>query len=519
MFKYLLPLVLLLLTTAKASADNEQVCVITNTGSTGEACSGSELGSLDPCDVPLFRVKYTIPSGYVAPSKFEWYVDGVLTFTGTTPTNPTYSFALKKKNTTVFVDVTYQALNGTLSSTYRSTSFTANVKSISFTEITGDLSPIAGCSNQANYSIATFNCSVCYNPPPNTYTVTWQPPTGWVQTGSSNNGRNVSFIPSSVDAGTLTAKITINSCGYEDTRTVAVTRSSPAPSFSSSDPTTICGTTPRININGVCGASSYTYTITSTTSGSYFTSSGSQSLTSTNNFADLTVIGSGYTFSINVQANFPNGTSSAVVSKQFVAGGFAYGNFYFTSNYNTGSSALGPNNPKFLPAGQLGSWTVYINNPDLTNVTWANTGGYPVGFGTNGSTLNFSMTAASGAYTTRSTTFTLTATGPCGSFSQSFNFSIVTQGWGGRMVVSPNPAKNRVIIEIQQTPLGSLKRGLQDNVIVNLYEFHSSRIVRQWNFASGNKQYSLDVSGLSRGQYVVETVVGQIRETKHLLLE
>lgn len=59
-----------------ASAQQPTVCVITNTGSTGTACSPSSLGSINPCaTIPFIVTNYLPPpAGYAIVGKFEWFV-------------------------------------------------------------------------------------------------------------------------------------------------------------------------------------------------------------------------------------------------------------------------------------------------------------------------------------------------------------------------------------------------------------------------------------------------------------
>jgi hypothetical protein len=315
-----------------AFADSEKVCV--NPGS-GLICSPTTLGSIDPCSDQPFVVDFVIPQLYTSVAKFEWYVNGVLVKTTTNPSDPTLIWNVKAKTTTVYCDVTYKKADGTLSSTYTATSFTPNVKSLNITAIEA-ISGVAyyGCTSPVSYQVNTYTCTgggVCsyvYNV--SSYTVTWQAPSGWTQSSISSNGSSVSFIPNATTGGTLTATITLP-CGYIDTRTFAITRDVKKPEFTSSNPTTICTSPGSIDINAVCGATDYTYTITGP-SGVVFTSNSLQTLTTSSTNPSVSFSGSGQ-FTVNAKANYAGGISSAETAKQFYFGVPA--DYTFTYLYNT----------------------------------------------------------------------------------------------------------------------------------------------------------------------------------------
>lgn len=69
-------------------ADNEQVCVVTNVGSSGQACTASALGAVNPCATLAFVVNYTIPQGFAIVQKYEWFVNNVLVKISTTSSDP-----------------------------------------------------------------------------------------------------------------------------------------------------------------------------------------------------------------------------------------------------------------------------------------------------------------------------------------------------------------------------------------------------------------------------------------------
>ena len=154
---------LLLFLSYSAFADAEQVCVVTNTGSSGEACNATDLKPVNPCAALLFKVNYTVPPNYVIVSKYEWFVNGVSVYTNTSaPGDPTFPYTIISKPTSVFCKVTYKKLDGTLSTIYTSTTFTPTIKDLDFppTITTSTPPPNYGCaSTTASYSLPETPCS------------------------------------------------------------------------------------------------------------------------------------------------------------------------------------------------------------------------------------------------------------------------------------------------------------------------------------------------------------------------
>ncbi len=115
---------------------SERVCVLTNTGFTGDACTASELGPVDPCTSITFIVNNrTPPAGFIIVAKYEWFVNGVSVKTTTDPTDFGIHWQIISNTTNVYCKVTYKKQDGTLSSAYTSTTFTPNVKSLNLGNI------------------------------------------------------------------------------------------------------------------------------------------------------------------------------------------------------------------------------------------------------------------------------------------------------------------------------------------------------------------------------------------------
>lgn len=178
------------------------------------------------------------------------------------------------------------------------------------------------------------------------------------------------------------------------------------------------------------------------------------------------------------------------------------------------------NSPIWLPANQGFGVTVYITNPDVTSVSWTRSG-YPFSWGYNpgGKVLYFSGSSGSTPYEQRSVTFTSTVLYGCVAVNNSFNFSVIVQGWGFfSITASPNPATDdlNVTVSDESPEVKSLSK--DEKVIIQLYELNTNLLARQWNFKNDQSQYKLNVRGLRSGQYILIISKGKYKESKHIII-
>jgi len=163
---------------------NEEVWVVTNSGSNAYAKSPQDLGWVNPCDQFEFYVDVHIPLGYVNVSKYEWFVNGLSVKTTTDGSDPILVYKVTSNIMNVFCKVTYAAQNGSTTSPSTSTTFTPNVKQLNFEPsiVSSGPSPNYNCTNSVSYSLNQFTCtSFCdgvYSV--SSYNITWQAPSGWV---------------------------------------------------------------------------------------------------------------------------------------------------------------------------------------------------------------------------------------------------------------------------------------------------------------------------------------------------
>ncbi len=180
-------------------------CVLTTSSFGGDViiCSPTNLGSVNPCGTYTFIVTQylPVPTGYAIVGKYEWFVNGVSVKTSTDPSDPILNWPIASNSTSVYCKVTYKKQDGSLSTPYQSTTFTPKVKDLNFNQAitTSTPPPNYGCTaNTVSYSLNTLSCSgggICdFVYSVSNYNITWQPPSGWVQTSISAKGNDVSFL-------------------------------------------------------------------------------------------------------------------------------------------------------------------------------------------------------------------------------------------------------------------------------------------------------------------------------------
>jgi hypothetical protein len=221
---------------------------------------------------------------------------------------------------------------------------------------------------------------------------------------------------------------------------------------------------------------------------------------------------------VTVRATAGNYESDAVINVDNTP--IATGFYNYTSNCCVGTSGLGPNNNHLVPPGQSMCFTINLTTVGLGNFVWANSG-YPVSYGANGAALTFCLPAPTTGYATNTTIFSLSATSPCGNIvNQQFRFNVTAAGWMSfKITASPNPAKGNIMVSTSNESEAVKQLGSNENIIINLYEFNRSALVKQWRFKNDQPQYNLNSSGLPKGQYILEVQKGAFKESKQIVIE
>jgi hypothetical protein len=476
-------------------ADNEQVCVITSP--TNEACSASTLGFVSPCQTLTFKVKGDIPPGFILAAKYEWFVNGISMKTTTNPDDPLFDWTIISKPLNVYCEITYKKLDGTLSSVFTSNIFSPNIKDLNFPQTISTSTPPAnyGCSTATvSYNLNTYTCTGSFCDAVYTvgsYNITWQAPTGWVQTSLTNNGSNVSFTPDATSAGTLTATITLP-CGYTETRTFTVTRGASAPTFTNATVTS-CTSSASMSITPQCGASDYTYSITGNP-GVKFTSNNLQTLTTTATTVGISISGGYSTNQVTAKANYPNSTSSANASADLIAGSPS------PSPINTllVDPDFGKIQVESLPA-----------IAGATDYRWYKDGVLQTIYHSTFAQISIPRDVCDVGYG-----ITVTETNACGTSAPTY-LGVFVPCNGDYYKVSPNPATSQINISADESKTQSSLNKTFDEV--RIYDLQGT--LKKYQSFSKSASASINTSALTPGNYFVEIINGAYKEKHQLIIQ
>ena len=344
----------------------------------------------------------------------------------------------------------------------------------------------SGCTvNPVSYSLNTYACSqFCstIHTVTGSYSITWQPPTGWVQTSISVNGNNVSFTPDAFSGGVLTATIHLP-CGYTDKRTFNVSRPTPAPTFTAST-IQACTSSASMSINPVCGAVDYTYTIVGDP-GVTFTSNGQQALTSSSTSINFSIVGGSSNNTIKAKANYPNIISSVEAIATLNVGGPV-----ISIAYSRSGSCNGTYQTWFLNAtvnGPVTSWLWTVDNP--SNGSW-------IIYSPNSPNTNVAVSGGGG--------ISINATNSCGTsrngvtiYSTCFSFS-----------ATPNPTTDNITvaaIESKDAISSNEKKPVIHEIKIT---DHMGNLKKVYKYPAGNSNIVLSLKSFSKGTYIIQAFDG-----------
>lgn len=527
-----------------AFASGEQVWVVTNSGGDGFAKSATELGTVNPCSTIPFYVDVHIPPDYVMVGKFEWFVNGVSVKTTTEPSDPILNWLVQSNSISVYCKVTYKKLNGDLSSSNTSTTFSPAVKVLDFYDITTSTpAPNYGCSGgTVSYSLVEtpcngsgFPCNGYYNVSGN-YNITWQAPAGWVQTSLANNGSNVSFTPDATSAGALIATIHLPGCTYTETRTFTITRGAQPPVFTKSTFRGCNGSSTNISINPICGASNYTYSVVGNPNVK-FTSNGLQTLTTTSTTVSLSLNGGASVNALRAKANYPNSVSSTETNGNLsVSQGFpSMGGTYFSNgqehplhfylgdpdDYNSVCNYANDSTKMIIDNASSVTWTLISSNPQQVTYSQKN------------NDLKFYLWSIN-----QVAVFEITASNGCGSLSNDFGFKSknCSAGGGGggggggcpQFTVAPNPASGTLNVVVPNIPAPCdpppvssvpLAQKTVSHSITQIKIYDNSGNLKKSKSVNKAKQASVDLTGLKAGVYLVEIYDGTYKENQQVIIQ
>jgi hypothetical protein len=244
--------------------------------------------------------------------------------------------------------------------------------------------------------------------------------------------------------------------------------------------------------------------------------------------------------------------STLNLTKQISVGNAATGTYNVISNYVvTYNNSMDYGGGSVMqPANQSVLFSMQINNTNLSNYRWSVSGSYNSYSTTNGNWLNLYMATPANAWSANNATVTLNATGPCGSFSKSYNFQAVATSAGHFSIVSPNPVNNTLnVAELDDAPMldatnttKTLKAAnsaianstnaaiaadetnnkanpIKQTGISKVRIFDMAGKLRKTIEISETKKLQVDVSNLSAGVYMVEVTSGTNTERHKIMVQ
>jgi hypothetical protein len=218
---------------------------------------------------------------------------------------------------------------------------------------------------------------------------------------------------------------------------------------------------------------------------------------------------------VSVQISTPCSSSPVSNRQDFTVGNpdIPVGTTYVTSNYYY-TSQLQIITPQvwFMPAGQTGYVTYNITDPTFTPTSWSTISGNTPIVSTDKRTIQFSISSGQTA------SYQLTAQGPCGIYTKNFGATVLLRSYFS-ITPTPNPASDNLRIKIADESLEAKALSTNENVSISLYEFTSNNIVKKWNFKNNINLFSLNVSNLKKGNYIIVVKKGNFKESKHILIE
>ncbi len=189
-------------------------------------------------------------------------------------------------------------------------------------------------------------------------------------------------------------------------------------------------------------------------------------------------------------------------------------------NYGVLYPLYNSNSVIWLPANQPFGVDVTLNSPGLQSDAWTRAANsYSFSWGSSGTSLSFSGYSGTVAYQQRNGIFNFSGQTVCGSVNSNYTWPVIVQGWGFRILVSPNPAKDNLIVSIvdESPEVKSLSR--DQTVTITLYDLKSMIPVRIWTFKNDQTKFNLNVNNFRKGNYILKVQKGKYYQSQQIVIE
>jgi hypothetical protein len=92
-------------------------------------------------------------------------------------------------------------------------------------------------------------------------------------------------------------------------------------------------------------------------------------------------------------------------------------------------------------------------------------------------------------------------------------------GPGFRYTVSPNPASQVILVEVQKESATAKKSGISEMIYFELYDVQTMERKKTWKHQAGQSKYSLQVNDLKKGIYLLQIIKGKVKESKKIIIQ
>lgn len=266
-----------------------------------------------------------------------------------------------------------------------------------------------------------------------------------------------------------------------------------------------------VGVNSFCNSETYSLNIAAPTGATVTwsaTPSGSVSLNpTTGNFTTVTKINDG-NFILTATITNACGNNPITINKSLLAGPPTV-------------TIIGPYEPvehTIMGVACVRKQYYFIASDNETGQTYTWTLFPPPGstdFPTlySGSTVYLTF-GETGYYTLR-----VSKTNSCGTTSTDMVINAQECINGFRVMASPNPATDMIVVTTDNET-GEVKSLSKDeNVKIELYQFNTGTKQKQWSFKNSQKQFTLNVSGINKGLYVLKVSKGKYQQSIKVIIE
>jgi hypothetical protein len=86
-------------------------------------------------------------------------------------------------------------------------------------------------------------------------------------------------------------------------------------------------------------------------------------------------------------------------------------------------------------------------------------------------------------------------------------------------MVAPNPVQDEMTVTTYNENSEVSKLGANENVHMQLLDFNTNQLVKQWVVKNDKKQHKIFVTDLKRGKYVLQVIKGRYRKSTQVILK